>query len=391
MSTDHAALLVVGGGPAALSSATAYRDHGGAGPVVVVSDDDRHPYFRPALSKEYLRGEVGEEGLALAEPGSLTDNDIQFRLNCPVTGIDTARRSAILTDGCRLRYDTCVLATGASPKYLPVPGARDQRIAYLRSARSGRSLRAAAEAARTAVVVGSGFIGCEAAVSLAHRGIDVVVVSAESLPQRERLGPDAGRRLQRWLDQAEVRFIGDASVEAIENGQTVRLQGHEPVTADLVLVAAGIEPRSVPVEGTPVDTHQGRLVVDEHMRSATPALLAAGDAAYARNAAAGRHLAVEHWGEATAMGAIAGATAAGVPDRWEHPPGFWSAIGQKTLKYAAWGDGHDDTRLIEHDDTAFTIWYLSDNTVVGVLTHECDDDYERGREFVRTHAPATAI
>jgi NADPH-dependent 2,4-dienoyl-CoA reductase/sulfur reductase-like enzyme len=388
---DHIDLLVVGGGPAALSSATAYREHGGAGRVRVISDDDTLPYFRPALSKEYLRGEVSEPDMALTDTSSLAEHDIEVSLNHTVTSIDAAQRSVTLLGGTQLLYQSCVLATGATPKPLPVPGALDQRVSYLRTAGDGRSLRAAAQRGRSAAVIGSGFIGCEAAVSLARLGLDVVVVSAEPLPQRQRLGHDAGQRLHRWLNEEGVRFVGDASVQAIDDGRQVHVDGHAPITADVVLIAAGIEPRSGPVDTARVPTYDGRLVVDEYMRSEVPGLLAAGDIAYAHNASAGRHLVVEHWGEATAMGTIAGTTAAGRLERWEQAPGFWSAIGDNTLKYAAWGDGYDNSRLVEHDAGAFSIWYLSDDTIVGVLTHDADDDYERGRELVQKHALTTAI
>jgi NADPH-dependent 2,4-dienoyl-CoA reductase/sulfur reductase-like enzyme len=123
------------------------------------------------------------------------------------------------------------------------------------------------------------------------------------------------------------------------------------------------------------------------MRSSHPGILAAGDVARAFNAAAGRHLAVEHWGEALAMGEVAGRTAAGDRDAaWAQAPGFWSTIGERTLKYAAWGDGFDTARL-EEDGNGFTVWYGRGGACVGVLAHERDEDYERGRELVERGAP----
>jgi 3-phenylpropionate/trans-cinnamate dioxygenase ferredoxin reductase component len=379
-------LLVVGGGPAALSSATAYRDQGGTGPVMMISDDDSLPYFRPALSKDYLRADVREDQLGLAEPASYRRRGIEVRLSRSVASVDPVDRSARLFDGTRLRYQSCVLATGATPKPLPLPGADDRRVGYLRSLRNAHSLRTAAEHARSAVVIGSGFIGCEAAASLAQLGVEVTVVSTEQLPQRERLGTEAALRIRAWLAERGVRFIGDATVRAIERARLVHLAGSEPVAGDVVLVAAGIQPRSDPIAASGLPMHEGRVVVDEHMRTEAPGLLAAGDVAYARNATAGRHLAVEHWGEAMAMGTIAGATAAGQHSRWDEVPGFWSAIGPRTLKYAAWGDGYDTTLVSEHGAEAFTIWYLTGDTVVGVLTHEADDDYERGRTLIEAGA-----
>ncbi len=111
-------------------------------------------------------------------------------------------------------------------------------------------------------------------------------------------------------------------------------------------------------------------------------MFAAGDIALAENGTAGRRLPVEHWGEALTQGEVAGRALAGEDARWEQAPGFWSTIGERTLKYVAWGDGHDEVRLDRGDDGSFTAWYGQDGVTVGVLTHERDDDYERGRTLV---------
>jgi NADPH-dependent 2,4-dienoyl-CoA reductase/sulfur reductase-like enzyme len=122
------------------------------------------------------------------------------------------------------------------------------------------------------------------------------------------------------------------------------------------------------------------------MRTSRPDVFAAGDVALADNVSAGRPVPVEHWGDALAMGEIAGRVAAGELAQWTQPPGFWSTIGDRTLKYAAWGDGFDSVDVQDDPDGSFTIWYGSGGRVVGVLTHEADADYERGQELVRTGA-----
>ena len=118
------------------------------------------------------------------------------------------------------------------------------------------------------------------------------------------------------------------------------------------------------------------------MRTERDGLLAAGDLCKADNRAAGRALRVEHWGDALAQGEIAGRSAAGDDARWDSVPGFWSTIGRRTLKYAAWGDGYERSRLIRHDDGGFTAWYAADGRIVGVLAHRADDDYQRGAQLI---------
>jgi NADPH-dependent 2,4-dienoyl-CoA reductase/sulfur reductase-like enzyme len=127
------------------------------------------------------------------------------------------------------------------------------------------------------------------------------------------------------------------------------------------------------------------------MRTALPSVLVAGDAAFAWNDAARRRLVVQHWGEAERMGEIAGRTAAGESDAWAQAPGFWSSIGDHTLKHVAWGDGYDTTRLLPGaGDDAFAVLYGQEGTLVGVLASDLDDVYEQGRKLVEAGASLDA-
>ena len=380
-------LVVVGGGPAALEAVRAYREGGAGGDVVLVSADEHLPYNRPPLSKDFLRGESEEDALPLEDGGFYRRHGIEVRLGTRAQALDTGRRVVTLCDGETLSYGWCILATGACPKPLPVPGAEGSAVRYLRSRRQARELREAAAAARSAVVVGSGFIGCEAAASLARRGLAVTLVSMEDGPQAARLGEAVSGVLRAWLEDDGVSLRLGAQVEAIKAGR-VRLAGQAAAEGDLLLVAGGVEPEAGIAAGAGLAVEAGRVQVDAHMRSSAAGVLAAGDVAFAFNAAAGRHLAVEHWGEALAMGQVAGQTAAGLEASWAEVPGFWSTIGDRTLKYAAWGDGFDDASLVDHGGGAFTVWYSHQGATVGVLTHDADHDYERGRRLIEQRQPA---
>lgn len=384
-------LVVVGGGPAGHSASMAYREAGGTGPVRLLSADRHPPYNRPPLTKDYLRGESEGPDLALASKSDYTDRDIEVRLGSKVSGIDPAGHAVVLEGGERLEYAACIWAAGSRPVSLPVPGADHPGILRLRSLSQGQRLRTAASGARTAIVVGSGFIGCEAAASLALRGLEVTLVSRESSPQADRLGAEASSRIAGWLRQLGVELVLDADVEsidALDRGHWVRVSSGPGPRADLVLQAAGIQPCAEVLGGAGVALESDRVVVDEHMRSSAPGLYAAGDVAIAYNPTAARHLSVEHWGEALAMGTVAGTTAAGGDASWDAVPGFWSEIGEHTIKYAAWGDGYKEARLVDHGAGAFTVWYVTDGMAVGVLTHLADEDYERGSELVANRAPA---
>ncbi len=323
--------------------------------------------------------------LPLEPPAFYAEHAIAARTGEAATALDPAAATVTLSGGEVLAYDACVLVTGARPARLPVPGADDERVLVLRSLAEARTLRARAARARRAVVIGSGFIGCEAAASLATRGLEVTLVSDEDIPHASRLGEEAGARIAGWLRDLGVSVHLGAAVERIEDGRTVH--AGRPLEADLVLMAAGMEPQSQIAAAAGIDVEAGRVVTDASMRTSAPGVLAAGDLALAHNAAAGRRLAVEHWGEALAMGEVAGRTAAGAQAQWAQAPGFWSTIGEHTLKHVAWGDGYDSDRLVDHGDGAFTVWYGREGVCVGVLCHEADEDYETGRKLIEAGAP----
>jgi NADPH-dependent 2,4-dienoyl-CoA reductase/sulfur reductase-like enzyme len=382
-----AGLLVVGGGPAGHAAAAGYRAAGGGGRVVVVTSDAVPPYQRPPLSKDFLRGESDEEGLPLESPQFYRDNDIELWLSDAVNRMDLAEGTAGTQSGRVIAYTSCVLATGCRPAQLAVRGADHRRVLRLRFLGQAQLLRAAAQRAGTAIVVGSGFIGCEAAVSLARRGLAVTMVSTGELPQLDRLGRAVAERISGWLADEGVRFHGAADITGIREGRTLDIQAGGSLTADMILTATGVAPESAIARQAGLTLLDSRIVVDERMATDWPGVFAAGDVAFARNATAGRPLRVEHWGEALRMGEIAGINAAGGDDTWSDVPGFWSQIGDHTIKYAAWGDGYDSDDVVDHAHGGFTVWYSRDGKAVGVLTVNADEDYQRGQELIAQGAP----
>ena len=376
-----AGLVVIGGGPAGHSAAAAYRSAGGDGRVLIISADASPPYQRPPLSKEFLRGESGEVELPLEPATFYRDNNIELWLTQTGHRLDLDGQTVTTGTQRTVSFRSCVLAMGCRPATLPVPGADHADVLQLRSIADGRLLRKSAAGARSAVVIGSGFIGCEAAVSLAARGLAVTVLSTEELPQLSRLGGAAAERIAGWLADAGVRVVGGTEVTEIRDGREVHTDG-ENFEADLVLAATGVVPNSEPAEQAGLLLVDGRVAVDERMATAVDGVFAAGDVALARNVVAGRALRVEHWGEALRMGEIAGINAAGGDETWSEVPGFWSSIGKRTLKYAAWGDGFDRDELVDRPGGGFTVWYSTAGRTVGVLTHLADDDYDTGQQLI---------
>ncbi|HEY4095692.1 MAG TPA: FAD-dependent oxidoreductase [Baekduia sp.] len=379
-------LLIVGGGPAAHATATGYRAAGGAGSVVLLAQEGRAPYRRPPLTKDLLRGETEPGALALEESAGWYDaQGISVRA-ARATALDPAARTVSTDGGETIAFGHCVLATGAAPVRPPIPGAERPGVQLLRTVEQAMQLRAAARPGARMLVLGSGFIGCEAAVSLRARGCAVALVSQEPAPQQARLGAAVAERLAGWLDEAgvEARY-GREVVRIEEDGAALRavLDDGAALTVDHVLLAGGVRPLSDLAQQAGLALADGgEIPAGASMRTAAPFVLACGDCCRAEHAVAGRPLHVEHWGDALAQGEVAGWTAAGRDAAWDTVPGFWSTIGQRTLKYAAWGDGFDDVRLVEKGDGAFTAWYGREGVCVGVLTHDFDPDYEAGRRLI---------
>ena len=386
--SDPYALLVIGGGPAGLSAVRAYRDAGADGAVAIVTDEGRMPYNRPPLTKDLLRGESAESDLPLEDETWLDEHDVDLVAGRAVS-LDPAGRRVLLSGGRELPYVSCLLATGAEPTRLPVPGGDRPWVHVVRTVEHVARLTARLGDGARVVVIGSGFIGCEIASSLRARGHPVDLVSDEPLPNSARLGEPQAAILRDWLAEDGVTTHLGVPVQRI-----VRSDGGVSVTtadarlvADLVVMATGVAPRSELAAQVGLELDGGAVPVSAAMRTARDGLLAAGDVCLAENLAAGRALRVEHWGDALGQGTIAGRTAAGLDAGWDDVPGFWSTIGTRTLKYAAWGDGFDATRMHREDGGAFVAWYGREGRVAGVLTHERDDDYDRGRELIAKGAP----
>jgi NADPH-dependent 2,4-dienoyl-CoA reductase/sulfur reductase-like enzyme len=159
------------------------------------------------------------------------------------------------------------------------------------------------------------------------------------------------------------------------------------LSGELVLAATGVTPRSDLGRAAGLHLEQSLIVVDAAMRTTADDVFAAGDVALAHNASAARHVAVEHWQDAMDHGAVAGAAAAGQSSSWDAVPGFWTTIGDATVKYHAWGDGYDVSRFVEHGN-GFTVWYETDGATVGVLTCNADEDYDLGEQLITSGQPA---
>jgi 3-phenylpropionate/trans-cinnamate dioxygenase ferredoxin reductase subunit len=372
-------IVIVGGGPAALSTARSYREARGGAHVDMVCAEPHLPYDRPPLTKALLRGEREPADLPLEDEDWYAAHAVTLHRGRPVVALDRQARCVHLEGGQEMPYDACVLATGSAPQRPPMDGAQDPDLHTIRTVDDALRLRAMARQGARAVVVGAGFIACEAAASLVRRGVEVVLVAPEERPQADRLGEQAGDLITTLLCEAGVEVHLGAEIKRIEPHWRVSLADGETLSADFVVLGTGVAPRTRLATEAGLDVEDGAVLVDAAMRSSDPAVLAVGDIAAAQHARAGRRLHVEHWGDALAHGEVAGRLLAGEDATWTSAPGFWTTIGEHTLKHSAWGDGFDEARVEAQGDAHLVVRYLRGGEEVGVLALGDDDAYEAAR------------
>lgn len=369
--------IAIGSGPAGVSAAETFRSKHPGIPVRILTTDPALPYAKPPLSKDFLCGR--DTKLDLHSERWFERHHVDLVRGITVESIDLARQEVVTTGGRHYPYWHLVVAAGSTAVRPDIPGI--ESALTLRSFADAVALKMAARYADCAVVIGGGLIGCEAAACLAALGVATMVVAAEHVPLQRRFGLEAGERVAKILSDNGVRFAGETTVAAIEDGR-VLLDTGEAVDADLVVCATGVRPDIRLAEAAGLDTRDGRIVTDEHMHTSARNVYAAGDVALARNITAGRPIPAEHWRDAAHEGLVAGLTAAGYAAAWDTVPGFSCTIGDSVLKYRGWGLGYDRSRIDDHHN-GFTVWYESGGEVVGVLTLNADEDHRRAEGLLR--------
>ncbi len=370
----HADVLLIGGGVAAVRCARTLRRRGFAGSILLVGDEPMLPYNRPPLSKELLRDDLPDE-LVLAEPESWYERRlVDLRLGTRVERLEAADRRAVLDDGTVVAFGQCLLATGAEPRRLPIPGA--DRALVLRTIADARRLGAAATPGKAAVIVGGGFIGVEVASSLAARGVRVVIAElADAL-----WGGTFGAELSSWararLEDAGVVVRTGAAATAIDE-HGIHL-GDERIDAGVVLVAAGVTPRTELAAEAGLDVDEG-IVTDALHRTSAPSVFAAGDVARVAGAR------VEHWHAAREGGERTALAMVGEPIPAARAPWVFSEVAGHQLDVVGSATDANQIRRIG-DDERFALAYVSGNVVEQVAIVDAAVPVDEARALVERGA-----
>jgi NADPH-dependent 2,4-dienoyl-CoA reductase/sulfur reductase-like enzyme/nitrite reductase/ring-hydroxylating ferredoxin subunit len=334
-----ARIVIVGAGAAGNAAAEMLRREGYGGELVMIGGDPAPPVDRPNLSKDYLAGSAPEEWLPLRSNEFYAEHRIALKLGVHVESIDVARKRVVLDDGRTESYDKLLLATGAHPVKLDLPGTKLPHVHYLRTLSNSRAIVAAAKTAHRAVVIGSSFIGLEVEASLRARKLEVDVVGSDAVPLAKVMGPELGAVIRKVHEEHGVRFHLGTRPKAID-AQSVTLENGERLTADLVVIGVGVRPAVGLAEQAGLEVDRG-VLVNEYLETSEPGVFAAGDIARWPDPHSGERIRVEHWVVAERLGQTAARNMLGRREKFVAVPFFWTAQYDVGINYVGHAEKWD--------------------------------------------------
>jgi len=372
--SNNQVYAVIGGGAAAAYAVEAMREAGYTGRVVMISAEDEVPYDRPNASKEYLQDEAPEEWMPLRPKEFYTQHGIE-RLHAEVASVNTAHNQIEFTDGKQLKYDKVLLCTGGKANTLSVPGADLPGVITLRSLGDSRQIRDRAKEVKNVVIIGSSFIGLEAAMSLQKLDCKVTVVSPEKVPFASRWGEPVGKLVRELHDKRGIHFELETKAQEFRGNDQVEevvLENGKTIPAELVVVGIGVQPATAMIDGIE-KAEDGGIVVNEQLQTALAGVYAAGD--IAQFPYRGQPTRIEHWRVACQQGRVAGRNMAGKAEPYQSVPFFWTAQQGTNFRYL--GNAEDFDQIIYDgsvEDQEFIAYYVKNGSVAAALSVNRDKE-----------------
>ena len=388
-------IAIVGSGQAGLQVAVSLRELHYKGRVLLIGDERHAPYQRPPLSKGYLLGEVDAAQVTLRPSAFFSKHQIELVTGTRAVAIDRTRRTLSLEDGSVVEYDHLILATGARNRPLPVPGAKElQNVFYLRTLDEALSLRAQMTLARTAVVIGAGFIGLEFAASAAKQGLEVTVLDVADRPMARAVSRTMSGIFAREHEKTGVRLLFDTKVTRLL-GEGGRVRGVETVdgrvlTADLVVIGIGVIPNVELAARSDLAIEDG-VVVDEFLQTCDPCISAIGDvAAHVNYFAQKPQIRLESVQNASDQARCVALRLIGQPAAYQALPWFWSHQGHLKLQVAGLSSGHDEA-VVRGDpsSTACSVFLFYEGKLVCVETLNRAADQMLARRLLASRVAVT--
>ena len=385
---DERTFVVLGAGAAGTAAVEVLRQQGFQGKIVTISAEQIPPYDRTKLSKAYLQGDAKPDALPLREPGFYEQHNIELRFGSAVTKVNASNKKITLADGSSIEYDSLLLATGGTPRKLDVPGADLDNIFTIRQPEDVNSILNVVKEAKKALVVGSSFIGMEAAASLIQQGLEVTVVSPDDVPFKKILGDKLGKMFQNVHEEEGVTFkFGKKAVEFVgkERVESVTLDSGEEIATDLVILGVGVNPNTDYLEGIELNDKDKSIPVDKYLQTEIKDIFAAGDIASFPYAPMAESTRIEHWRLAAQHGRIAATNMVGNRREVDRiVPFFWSGQYDLKLRYVGHCEDWDDLKIDgDLQQPEFLTYYLKGDRVMAVAGINRDKDIAAISELMR--------
>ncbi len=375
-------ITILGGGAAGAAAVETLRREGYQGPITLVAAEPSGPVDRPNLSKDYLAGKAEEDWIPLRPASFYEDRHVRMVLGRTATELDAERRTLLLDDGQSVPYEALLLATGAEPRQLSIPGVPAPHVFTLRSLGDSQNIVEAASAAHRAVVVGASFLGMEVAASLRQRGLEVRVVAPEQHPLLRVLGPELGQLVREIHEDHGVELHLRHTLQRVEPGRVV-LDDGTPLAADLVVTAVGVEPRTRLAEAAGLEVDDG-VLVDERLRTSREGIWAAGDVARWPGPQAPGTQRIEHWVTAQKLGQAAARSILGDRRPFDGVPFFWSMHYDVPIAYVGHAGEWDRTEVRGSvADRDALVGYRRDGRIRAVASVFRDGDSLRAERALR--------
>ena len=384
--------VIVGAGLAGAKAAQELRERGFDGRVVLVGSEPERPYERPPLSKDYLRGESEREKAYVHPDSFYAEQEIELETGSAVAALDPGASRVLLEDNRELAYDRLLLAMGAEPRRLPIPGAELEGIHYLRTFADADALQTRLRSGTGRVaVVGAGWIGSEVAASARQRGLEVTVIDPLALPNERIFGTEVGSFYRDVHIQNGVEMRLGRGVEAFEGDGSVarvRLSDGTQVECDFAVVGVGVAPRIDLARDGGLEVENG-IAVDERLLTSVPNIYAAGDVANAWHPFYERRIRVEHWANALNQGPAAARSMLGEEVSYERIPYFFSDQYEVGMEYSGYAESWDEV-VLRGDPGAgegFVAFWLRDGRVLAGMNVNVWDVNQHVQDLIRAARP----
>jgi NADPH-dependent 2,4-dienoyl-CoA reductase/sulfur reductase-like enzyme len=392
---NESRFVILGGGMVAGNAAKQLVELGlKSGELAILSADTSVPYERPPLSKGFLAGKDTEDSIRINPEDFYRKHGIEIRLGCEIAGVDSKQKRLSLKSGGEFGFNKLIVATGARPRILDIPGAKLRGLHYLRSLDDSKSIRAAAGNVKRAVVIGGGFIGMEVAAVLAQKKIEVTMILSDDRIWKRFFSPQMSSFFEAYYQARGVRFIKGAKLKELRGDAAVTsavLADGQAITCEMVVAGIGVLPVTEILANNGIEVGDG-VMVNEYLESSRPDVYAAGDVANYQDVLFGKRRRVEHWDNAVSQGQYCARALMGERTPFRHVPYFFSDVFD--LSYEYWGDSAGAEQVVHRGDfsgKSFSAWWLRERRVVAAFTlNRPDEEREVAPNWIESKQSVSA-